>query len=170
MPESQNPTPETLMERFKMTHLVPESTAAAKTAVEEAVQPPRAKNEPDTNDPRFQKQYPFAFEWRDSRGKLWVGDFENTILTLRHKSMVGVMRAKLAGGVPAEALDPVTAELNLMVSHLTFSLTKVPDWAEDLMALDDQELVGQLFDKAMEHERFFRSDRSAPAAGQSGGQ
>ena len=119
-------------------------------------------------DPRFQKQWSFDLEYRDARGKLWVGQFTNQILNLRQRTMVGVMRAKMAAGLPADSLDPVTAELNLMVSHLAYSLVKAPDWATDLLGLDDQELVGQIFDRVSEHETFFRTGQPAPAAGQGG--
>lgn len=163
-------TPEALAKRFQMDH-IPRTSSEAKAEAAKAVDPSPEQSQLEAQeDPRFKKEWEFDFDYKDTRGKLWVGKFTNKVLSLRDRAMVGVMRAKMAGGLPADSLDPVTAEINLMVSHLAASLVKAPDWAADLLALEDQELVGQLYDRAMEHEQFFRTGRPAQAPSQGGGQ
>ena len=55
------------------------------------------------------------------------------------------MRSRLSNGVPTESLDEITNELNLMISHLEFSLIKRPDWAEDLRSFLDISLLQAIY-------------------------
>jgi hypothetical protein len=65
------------------------------------------------------------------------------------------MRARLAGGLPQESLDPLTREINLMVSHLAFSLVEKPVWAEELRDLDDVRLLQAIYEEVLSHEASF---------------
>jgi len=107
------------------------------------------------HDPRQEKQYTFQLDWEDGRGKHWRGTFTNKILNLREHQMVGVMRARLANGLPAESLDTMTSEINLMLSHLTYSLIEKPDWAKDLQNLEDVRIVQELYKEVLQHENTF---------------
>lgn len=106
-------------------------------------------------DPRTEKQYTFQLNWTDGRGKVWAGAFTNKILNLREHQMVGVLRARLASGLPIEALDTMTVEINLMVAHMTFSLVKRPDWAKDLQELENVRILQELYQEVLRHEATF---------------
>jgi hypothetical protein len=162
-------TPEALRDRLRPDHLIPETTAELRQDVEKTAEAEERQPGPDPKDPRLQKVYPFDFQWRDGRGKLWVGKFINHILNIRERSLRGLMRAKLAGGMPYESLDMLTAEQNLMVAHLTYSLEEAPDWAENLMSLTDPDLVAAIYEEVALHEATFRGLNRAQEGGQSGG-
>jgi len=154
-------TSENLKERLQPDHLIPETAAELREEVEKATQAEEKVPGPDSKDPKLQKVWPFDFQYRDTRGKLWVGKFVNHILDIRERSHVGIMRAKLGGGVPLESLDYMTAELNLMIAHLSYSLDESADWAKDLMALNDVDLLAALYEEVAAHEATFRGRPSS---------
>jgi hypothetical protein len=149
---------ETLEERFAPKHLQTDEEAEVKTAedfkqeVEEMQAPTPADPE---KDPRSKKEYPFDLDWIDGRGKHWTGKFVNRILSIGDRQKVGMMRAHMAGNVPYEALDPETAEINLIVAHVTFSLTEKPSWARDLLAVEDPALLRAIYAEVVAHEATF---------------
>lgn len=161
-------TPEALKARLRPDHLIPETTDALRKEVEKTAEAEEAKPGPDPSDPRLQKVWNFDFHWRDSRGKLWVGKFVNHVLNMRERSLRGLMRAKLAGGMPYESLDMLTAEQNLMIAHLTYSIDEKPDWADDLFALTDPGLLSALYEEVASHEAIFRGYNRPQAGGQEG--
>ena len=153
-----------LKKRLEMDHL---NTDDLKKDVEETVKEAVQKTEPEDN-PRFQKTWSFHFDWVDGRGKHWVGDFTNTILTIRERQMLGVMRARLSGGSAYEALDPLTNEINYIISHLAFSLGDEkgrPEWARDLREVHDVALLQALYAEVASHEATFFGWGKAAAAG-----
>jgi len=114
------------------------------------------KVEPDPiEDPRAKREYPFHFSWTDGSGKVWEGSFTNRILSIRDRQNVGVMRSRLQAGVPVESLDELTYEINLMVAHMSYSIVKCPDWAEDLLSLTDVRLLQAIYEEVIAHEAFF---------------
>lgn len=143
-----------ILDRLTARHLkdeIPEKTEDLKRTIEAEVdEKPVPKN-----DPKMEKKYTFSINWKDNQGKVWKGDFVNNILSIRERQMVGVMRARLGNALPAESLDLLTQELNLMVSHLSFSLEKKPDWAEDLRGLEHVELLQNIYMEVMAHEATF---------------
>jgi hypothetical protein len=139
-----------------MGHLdIPTKTNDLKEEIKQATD--ATKSPISENDPKLKKEYPFEFKWTDSRGKVWVGDFVNRILSIGDREKVGIMRARLAGGQPYDSLDPLTQELNLMISHLTFSLDeeKRPDWAKDLREMVDIRVLQALYGEVLKHESTF---------------
>lgn len=116
-------------------------------------------------DPKLNKKYPFKFEWTDGRGKVWKGDFINEVLSIRQRQMVGVLRARMAAGVPLDALDEMTQEINLMVAHMTYSLVERPEWANDLQALDDIRVIQELYGEVLAHEATFLGYRKPEVEG-----
>lgn len=126
-----------------------------KKRVEESALPASPDKIPDKPDPRGEKYYPFSFEYRDARGKIWIGQFTNKILSIHERQQVGVMRSMLGGGQPVQSLDALTVELNLMVAHMTYSLTEKPQWAQNLRNLDDPQLLQAIFTEVDSHETFF---------------
>jgi hypothetical protein len=142
-----------LQERLTPTHLIPETEEGLREEMDEAV----AKIdevEPDT-DPRDAVEYTFNLEFKDGRGKVWSGKFVNHILTIRDRQLVGMMKAKLTGGLPFESVDPLTAEINHMVTHMTQSLRDRPDWAKNLLALTNYEILQAIYMEVDSHESHF---------------
>jgi len=107
-------------------------------------------------DPRKELEYTFFFKWVDDNGKSWDGEFTNRILSIREMQSVGIMRSRLGGGVPIDSLDTTTSDINLMVSHLTYSLKVRPDWAQDLLSLTEIDLLYSIYQEVLAHEGFFR--------------
>lgn len=125
-----------------------------KEAVEDSIAEKPVKKSKQA-DPKDQEEYTFDFEWKNGSGKAWKGQFTNKILTIRERQLVGLLRARLAGGMPIEALDETTNDINLMVSHMSYSLVTKPDWAEDLTALTDVRLLTELYLEVLTHENHF---------------
>jgi len=134
-------------------HLIDASTEDLKSSAEESIEP--KKEEIDLNDPKLKEKYIFNFSWEDGRGKTWEGVFANKILSIKEQQAVGVMRASLNGGIEFKAMDPFTAEINLIISHLAFSLVQKPEWAEELRELKDVSLLQALYGEVAEHEATF---------------
>lgn len=156
-----------VVEALKPNHLadeIPESTEELKAEVEKAGKLTPEKPKFDEDDPRAQREYSFEFNWVDGRGKAWSGSFINKILSIRDRQLVGVMRARLAAGMPVESLDTYTAEINLMIAHMTFSLTEQPSWAADLRSLDNVELLQALYTEVLGHEATFHGSGTSEDA------
>lgn len=126
-----------------------------KQQVQKAALPTSPEEVPDKSDPRSEKYYSFPFEYKDARGKLWKGQFTNKILSIHERQQAGVLRSMLGAGQPVQSLDAFTIELNLMVAHMTYSLTEKPQWAENLRNLDDPQLLQALYTEVDSHESFF---------------
>ena len=153
MPETKI-TPAELEKRMTPHHLqVPESTSELKREIQEQH---KAEAPVPRDDPKTRKEYTFDFEYK-SQGKVWKGQFTNRILTMKDRQLSGVMRARMAAGLPSESLDALTAEINLMIAHLTFSLdeTDRPDWAKDLRDIEDVRLLQALYEEVASHEATF---------------
>lgn len=145
-----------IMERFNPTHLkeeMPQTLEDMKNLLREEKTASEEKQR--LEDPKTKKQYTFQIDWKDGQGHRWKGEFTNKILSIRDRQLVGIMRARLANSLPAESLDMMTQEINLIVSHLAFSLVEKPEWAEDLMALDHVELLQEIYMEVMAHEAGF---------------
>ena len=149
-----------LKERMTPTHL--EQADDMKEDLEKEAAKPQEKD--PESDPKSQREYTFQFNWEDGQGKVWKGEFTNKMISIRERQLVGIMRARLAGGVPLEALDDLTAEINLIIAHLTFSLTKRPDWASDLQELDDIRIIQEIYGEVLAHEGTFLGYRKAEGA------
>jgi hypothetical protein len=113
------------------------------------------ENEKEADNPRLQREYTFDFRWKDGRGKVWTGSFTNRVLSIRDRQLMGIMRSNLGAGISPTNLDGLTAEINLMVAHLSFSLVSRPKWAEDLLALDDVRLLQEIYTEVVSHESTF---------------
>lgn len=147
-----------ILERLTPTHLQEENDFSMddlKQTVELGVGTEEVEEKAKTNDPRMQKKFTFNINWKDPRGKVWAGEFVNRILSIRDRQLVGIMRARLSNGLPAESLDPVTREINLMISHLAFSLEEKPGWAEDFREMEYLALLQTIYMEVMAHEATF---------------
>jgi hypothetical protein len=108
-----------------------------------------------SEDPKERLDYTFQFKYKDPRGKQWLGEFTNKILTIRMRQRQKVLKAQLSGNTPVAALDADAWTLNEMIAHMTISLSKRPDWAKELTDLVDEVLVEQLYEEVASHEATF---------------
>jgi len=159
-------TPEEFKRRITPDHL--ETQEELKESVLKSVEPEEetSKREKFLADPKAQKKYTFTLKWKDGSGKLWEGKFTNKILSIRDRQLVGVTRAKLQGGMPIESIDQLTEETNLIVAHLMFSLEEAPEWAKDLTALDDIQLLQAIYAEVASHEAYFFGWRPTESKGE----
>jgi hypothetical protein len=161
------PTKQELTDRLTPKHLDPEEMKKRIEAeVVKATDPIPVM--PPTSGGKLEREYTWQFSWTDGRGRTWSGQFRNKVLSVRDRQMVGILRARLAAGVPLEALDDMTAEVNLMIAHLTYSLAERPAWAKDLAALDDVRLLQEIYLEVADHEATFFGYRPASPAGEGG--
>lgn len=141
-----------LVEKLKPDHLEePVDPEAIKKKLDEK----SGKQDPFANDPKGQEKYTFPFRWVDGRGKVWEGQFTNKILTIGERQLAGALRSHLARGISAGVLDDFTNELNLIISHLTYSLTEKPDWAQNLTDLQNPRVLQALYEEVLAHEATF---------------
>lgn len=113
---------------------------------------------PKEDDPKLKPEYTFDFKWTDPTGKVWAGTFTNKILTIKERQRVGIMMARMSGGMPETSMDALTSELNMITAHLAFSLEDTeepPEWAKDLRDLRYTKLVQALFREVQSHESTF---------------
>lgn len=108
-----------------------------------------------TEDPRDNELYPFNLDFTDSRGKRHHGRFVNKIQTIGMRQKIGILQAKLAGGVSYDLLDPETLYVNRVVATLAHTLVEKPKWANDLINMVDWELVMAIHAKTVDHENHF---------------
>lgn len=141
-----------LKERLQLKE--PEPTSVLKEAVAEAAKPLETKVAEEA-DPRHEREWTFNFDWVDGRGKRWQGEFTNKILSIGEQQNAAILQAKLCGGMPFDSIDPQTRNVNHAISHMTYSLQSVPDWAADLRRLEDPGLIVALYMEVASHEAKF---------------
>lgn len=149
--------PESLAEKLEPRHL----TEAA--VLDEVTAPsPDASCDPEStpDDPRLKEVYPFHFSYTDARGRVWEGDFVSVIPSIQQRAAIGAIRARLAGGQPFEALDPQDLQNNFVLANLSVFLRNGegdrPEWARDLFAIKDPDLLLELWNKEVAvHEATF---------------
>lgn len=149
MPKGPN-----IAETLRMSHLETEDTDDLVRALDSKM---GQESLDATSDPRDEEEWSFHFDWQDSRGKRWVGDFVNKILSIGDQQKVAVFKSQLCGGQPLESMDSSILLVNAAVAHMSLSLIERPDWAKDLRKMKDVALILELFKKVDSHEaRFFR--------------
>lgn len=97
----------------------------------------------------------FMLDYTDTRGYHWGGSFTSKILTIRQRTIVGLTRARLAGGIAPEHLDEGTLSLLEMQAHLAVCLSDAPDWAEDLAEFHDLGVLASIYKEVALHESTF---------------
>ncbi len=133
----------------------PESAEDMKERLDETDLPEERTDETLEKEKLLQKEYTFLFEWEDGNGKVWKGEFTNQILDIKTQQMVGVMRARMGRGMPIESLPEITNEINLMVAHMTYSLSERPGWAKSLDDLTDIALLQAIYMEVAKHDATF---------------
>jgi hypothetical protein len=153
-----------LQELLTPSHLIPETEEGLKEVADETVA--KIDETEPGEDPRDKVEYSFKFEFTDGRGKVWQGRFVNRILSIRDRQVVGIMRARLTGGQPYESLDPLTAEINHILTHMTQSLIERPDWAKDMLSLTNYEVLQALYLEVDSHESRFHGRKALKDSGE----
>jgi|WetSurMetagenome_2_1015567.scaffolds.fasta_scaffold36956_3 hypothetical protein len=137
---------------------IEKSPEELKDALEgKAEETPEQRYERLESEPKMKVEYTFTIDYTDGRGKRWHGEFVNRILSYKLRSRVGAMRASMSGGLPLEALDLPTMEINEKLAHLTISLTARPKWAEGekLADLLDPKILDLIYSEVASHEATF---------------
>jgi hypothetical protein len=119
-------------------------------------------------DPRLRRDYDFEVDYTDGRGRRFAGAFTNRILNFSDMAKVGIVRVRsFQDGLPLSAFDGFSIEHGEMLSHMTVSLIKRPDWAsgEKLMALDDIDLRNTIYKEVRDHESIFHGRVPTEEAG-----
>jgi hypothetical protein len=119
------------------------------------------------DDPRLAREWEFDFEFTDRRGRKFSGRFKNKILNFAEQAAVDVVRARICGGLPVEAISIDAYNRAMMIAHLNQSLLERPSakWAQKLSDLDDQQLLERLWEKVASHEAVFHGDQPTEGAG-----
>lgn len=128
-------------------------------------------NDPETKkDERDKPLYTFPFKYVNRRGETFSGVFTNQILKIADKMNVAVMESQFNGGQPYESIETVQGMVNRGMAWMMFSLVKrlnqsPSGWADNLRALDDEDLVLALFQEVSAHEGYFHGRTTAQARG-----
>ena len=103
-------------------------------------------------------KHPFQLKYTDPRGHLWEGEFDTHILSIEERGQVGILRARLSGGVAPAFLDDYTANLLEMRAMLAISVLEGPAWLKKLGDFRDTGLLQAVYQEVAAHERRFWSD------------
>lgn len=94
--------------------------------------------------------------YRDMNGMIWAGDITAKRLNNRDIMQVGVLSARLAGGMALASLDENTQRLVQMMAYIAIAIKKAPAWwqPEDMY---DNNVVAAVYNYLSEKELTFRS-------------
>ena len=101
------------------------------------------------------KDHSFALDYIDTRGRAWRGEFKCHALTYREKIQVGLIRARMSGGVPPEMLDITTSNLLEALAHLSVAVDGAPPWAKKLEDVHSVGAVLAIYREVRNHEDRF---------------
>lgn len=155
------PDPTLMQQRLTPTHLQPATVEDAKEAVEAVAAQAKVSPEDAKRKKMQEKKYPFAFDFTATNGKKYEGSFTSVIPDMKTRGSIGIYRSQLAGGMPFSSIDPVTSERFFVLAHLTFMLESatLPEWAKNLEAIDDPEVLFALWSEVQAHETTFLGRR-----------
>jgi len=121
----------------------------------------------DEDDPKTKEEYTFQFKYSNGRGKTWRGEFTNRIISMQDRQIIASLQAQWQGAMPHAAIDPDLATFNFILAHLAVSLKlgKGTDWAKDLRALHDPDLIQALYEEVSLHEATFHGRIKAAKGG-----
>ena len=110
----------------------------------------------------------FTLDYLDQRGRKWAGDFKVRVLTIKDTVQLGLVKARLAGGIPLTHLDGDTAYTLEVLAHLSVAIVASPPWAKDLLALHDAGVIGAIYEEVAKYEARFRGTKRIEAGGVDG--
>lgn len=135
--------------------LTPEPTEALLAEVEKATDSPKPPTDPAKPDPRDSEVWTFNFNYKARNGKVFQGQFTNTILGLGERQKAAILVSRMLGNAPVEAIDPAIYNITTAVAHMELSLGKAanrPEWARDLRAIKDMQVIAALWKEVDGHE------------------
>lgn len=97
----------------------------------------------------------FKLSYTDRRGHLWEGQFTTHVLAVKEHIQVGLIKARMAGGIPLDAIDPFTSNLLEMMAHLAVSLDDAPDWYANIEDIREQGVLEAVYTEVADHARRF---------------
>jgi hypothetical protein len=119
----------------------------------------RSAGDPETEGANTKDKPEFTFNFRHETpgGRVYEGTFTNHVLTNTQRAQVSVVGARMRQGMPFESLDPVANMWIERMAHMAISLPQDerPEWAEDLGALYDDDVVNALYKEVSSHEDTF---------------
>lgn len=154
-----------LEDKLTPKHLLDLATDEQRKKVDEDAETAKKREEAQRKEAMRQREYTFRFRWPKEEDKpvRYAGIFTSKMISIKERQRIGVLRAQYAMGIPPEALDPMTHQLNLMLATLAFALDMTrpdfPDWAKDLGALDDPNIVTAIYEEVLAHELTFLGHR-----------
>lgn len=109
----------------------------------------------------------FTFEPKTKAGEphpfYAPGVFVSTVPTIRMRRQIGVRRAALNMGIPSEALDEETIDINIMLARfgVCLDVTQNPEshWSRDFEEVEDTDIIFQLYKEVDQHAATFRKRR-----------
>jgi hypothetical protein len=162
-------TPGTLEQRFNPANLreTEELGEEAEKRLNRALPGEEQDEAPVEDIPRV---LPIVFEWKDGRGKVWSGRFENEILSIAKRQATAILEATLNGDMRYDAMPIGMRIVNHAIAHMHYSLSKKnrPEWSKDLRKLDDPNLILALWDEVSSHEDKFLGLDAPPEASEEG--
>lgn len=153
------PSPKVDPQSLVPSHLLQtESSADLKSKVADQLAATEARPDSGQLAAMRERVWTFPFKFVDGNGKVYEGTFTNKVPDIRTRQAIGVLRAQMSGGLPVEGLDQFTRDVNMMIAHLTFTLTDDatrPAWSKDLRSLDNPAVLFRLWEVVAEHEATF---------------
>lgn len=160
-------TPGTLEQRFNPANLreTEELGEEAEKKLNRALPEEQEEEAPAEDIPRVKT---ISFEWKDGRGRVWKGQFQNEILSIAKRQAAAILEASLNGDMRYEAMPLGMRIVNHAIAHMHYSLAKMPrpEWAKDLRKLDDPNLILELWEEVSSHEDKFLGLEAPAEAGE----
>ena len=136
--------------------------ATAATASPETAKALVKKKEAGPDPRKLEPTYTFDFSYTNKRGKKFEGELTNEILGIKEQRLAGILRAQLNGGIPVEALDDKTNDLNFVTAHLMHSLKKpLPDWL-NFDTMKHADVIFAIWKEVDSHEKTFHGSGETP--------
>lgn len=116
------------------------------------------QNEGDSeSNERTKPEYIFHVRHESGGGRVYEGTFTNHILTNTQRAHVAVVAARMRQGMPHESMDPMVNLWLDKLAHMAVSMPQAerPEWAKDLGALYDDDVVNAIYEEVAQHEDTF---------------
>ena len=114
-------------------------------------------------------EYEFEIDYLDSRGRRWTGHFTARALTNRDRFEAGLIKAKLANGIPLDSLDLHTANLLEMLAVIEVATQTRPDWAGDFLDLFEPDVMNEIYKEIVGFEDRFHGPDTREASSDADG-
>lgn len=127
-------------------------------AVDLAAAAAATRSGPETDDTGaggLPAKWKFDLHHVDRRGAIWSGAFQCHVLTIEDRGRIGLIRARLLGGLSAAVVDAETLDLYEMIAHLTVALDVSPPWAKNIMSIRDVQVLSAIYKEVAAHEANF---------------